>query len=165
MNAASRTFRVFVSSTFADISAERDALHRRVFPRLRRLCESRGFRFHAVDLRWGVAEEAGIDQQTMRVCAQEIARCQATELRPNFILLLGDRYGWRPLPWSIPEDDFEALSPGMSVHDLDLMRAWYRLDENALPRPLYLLQPRTGVWRDSGHWAPVEQRMQRALAR
>jgi hypothetical protein len=164
MIGAPRTFRVFVSSTFADMSAERDALQRRVFPRLRRLCESRGFRFHAVDLRWGIAEEAGIDQQTMRVCAQEIARCQDTDLRPNFMLLLGDRYGWRPLPWAIPEEDFKALSAWMSTHDLDLAREWYRRDENALPRPLYLLQPRIGVWRDRAQWAPVEHRMQQAFA-
>ena len=34
-----RTFRVFVSSTFEDVKAERDALQREVFPKLRKLCE------------------------------------------------------------------------------------------------------------------------------
>ena len=34
---ASRTFRVFVSSTFSDLKAERNALQERVFPRLRAL--------------------------------------------------------------------------------------------------------------------------------
>ena len=36
---ATRTFRVFVSSTFEDLRAEGDALQRDVFPRLRKLCE------------------------------------------------------------------------------------------------------------------------------
>ena len=33
-----RTLRIFVSSTFSDLKAERDALQRYVFPRLRELC-------------------------------------------------------------------------------------------------------------------------------
>jgi len=40
MPTATRTFRVFVSSTFEDLKAERDALQRDVFPRLRKLCEA-----------------------------------------------------------------------------------------------------------------------------
>ncbi len=53
-----QVFRIFVSSTFADLAAERDALHERVFPLLRDLCAGRGARFQAVDLRWGAGEEA-----------------------------------------------------------------------------------------------------------
>jgi hypothetical protein len=34
---SNRTFRVFISSTFSDLKAERNALHERVFPRLREL--------------------------------------------------------------------------------------------------------------------------------
>ncbi len=37
-----RVIRVFVSSTFRDMQAERDELVLRVFPQLRRLCEERG---------------------------------------------------------------------------------------------------------------------------
>ena len=33
------TFRVFVSSTFSDPKAERNALQERVFPELRKLCQ------------------------------------------------------------------------------------------------------------------------------
>lgn len=36
------TFRVFVSSTFSDLFAERNALQEHVFPRLRVLPEARG---------------------------------------------------------------------------------------------------------------------------
>jgi hypothetical protein len=52
-----RTFRVFVSSTFSDLKAERNALQERVFPRLRKLAAEHGSRFQAIDLRWGVSEE------------------------------------------------------------------------------------------------------------
>ena len=63
MAQASETFRIFVSSTFNDLKAERNALQERVFPKLRQLCLGRGARFQAIDLRWGVSEEATLDQQ------------------------------------------------------------------------------------------------------
>jgi len=68
MPIATRTFRVFVSSTFEDLKEERDALQCQVFPKLRRLCEAHGTRFQAIDLRLGVREEAALDQQTMEIC-------------------------------------------------------------------------------------------------
>jgi len=59
MPIACRTIRLFVCSTFSDLKAERDALQREVFPRLKQLCLSKGLRFQAIDLRWGVSEGAG----------------------------------------------------------------------------------------------------------
>jgi NACHT domain- and WD repeat-containing protein len=67
-----RTFRIFVSSTFSDLKQERDALQERVFPRLHELCRANRAIFQAIDLRWGVSEEASEDQQTMRICFSEI---------------------------------------------------------------------------------------------
>ena len=90
--------RLFVSSTFTDLRHERDALQRRVFPRLEALCAARGFQFQAIDLRWGVSTEASLDHRTMRVCLDELRRAREVSPRPNFLVLLGDRYGWRPLP-------------------------------------------------------------------
>jgi hypothetical protein len=82
MTQSSKTFRIFVSSTFTDLKEERNALQRYVFPRLRDLCMQHSCRFQAIDLRWGVSEEAGRDQQTMKICLEEIARCQETTVRP-----------------------------------------------------------------------------------
>ncbi len=53
--------RVFVSSTFSDLVAERNALAEKVWPELERYCRQRGFTFQAIDLRWGVPGEAGLD--------------------------------------------------------------------------------------------------------
>jgi hypothetical protein len=61
----SRTFRIFVSSTFSDLKAERNALQEKVFPRLRDLAMAHGGRFQVIDLRWGVSDEASLDQQAM----------------------------------------------------------------------------------------------------
>jgi len=135
------TFRVFVSSTFSDLIAERSALQRSVFPRLREYCQQKGARFQAIDLRWGVSEEAALDQQTMNICLQELKRCQKVSPRPNFIVLLGDRYGWRPLPPQIELKEFKALWTKVPKGQRRFLLKWYRRDNNADP-PEYCLQPR-----------------------
>jgi hypothetical protein len=63
MTQSSRTFRIFVSSTFSDLKVERNALQEKVFPRLRDFATSHGCRFQANDLRWGVSEEAALELQ------------------------------------------------------------------------------------------------------
>jgi WD40 repeat protein len=141
MNPISRTFRVFVSSTFSDLIVERNALQERVFPRLRELAMAHGCRFQAIDLRWGVSEEATLDQQTMKICLGEIERCQKTSPRPNFIVLLGNRYGWRPLPYEIPNDEYEKIISSIYGNDKLLLEQWYQRDDNADPG-VHVLQPR-----------------------
>ncbi len=141
---SSRTVRLFVSSTFSDLKAERNALQDEVFPRIKQLCLTKGFRFQAIDLRWGISEEAGRDNKTMRICLRELRRCQQDRPKPNFLILLGDRYGWRPLPEIIPAVLFEKLAAQLrSTHpgEARLFQQWYRLDENAVP-PVAELQPR-----------------------
>jgi len=140
----SRVFRVFVSSTFADLVEERNALQRHVWSELAKLCEKSGFRFQAIDLRWGVSEEAGLDQRTSRICLEELERCQETTPRPNFIILLGNRYGWRPLPDDIDAVEFAAIEKKATEFGLanrSLLREWYRLDENTV-LPVYYLRRR-----------------------
>jgi len=78
----SPTIRLFVSSTFSDLKAERDALQREVFPRLKQFCLSKGLRFQAIDLRWGISEEAGRDNRTLRICLRELRRCQQDRRKP-----------------------------------------------------------------------------------
>jgi hypothetical protein len=63
-----RTFRLFVRSTFQDLRAERNALHAHVFPRVRELCRRHSCRFQAIDLRWGVSEQAALP---LHVAAEE----------------------------------------------------------------------------------------------
>jgi hypothetical protein len=156
-------FRVFVSSTFTDLIAERNALHKLVFPRLRQYCQERGARFQAIDLRWGVREQAALDQQTMRICFEEIARCQRVTPRPNFIVLLGDRYGWCPLPYEIPAGEFEEILEQIrDPDDRTLLTAWYRRDDNAVP-PVYDLQPRMGQFKELTRWEPVERYLRLVL--
>src|SRR5438128_1270619 len=81
------TVRVFISSTFRDMQAERDHLVRFVFPRLREELLPRRIHLIDVDLRWGVTAE----QDALSVCREVIDEC-----RPRFLCILGGRYGWTP---------------------------------------------------------------------
>jgi WD40 repeat protein len=160
----SRIFRVFVSSTFSDLKAEREALQGHVFPKLRDLCFQHNCRFQAIDLRWGVSEEAALDQQTMNICLEELRRCQLTTPRPNFIILLGQRYGWRPSPSQIPAQEFQKLERRITdENDRRFLAQWYERDDNLVP-PQYRLKQRTGTYEKTGRWAHTERRLRYLLA-
>jgi WD40 repeat protein len=162
MAGAWRTIRVFISSTFTDMRAERRILQEKVFPDLKKYCEARGASFQAVDLRWGVNEESQREQKTMEICLTEIARCQRLSPRPNFIVLLGDRYGWQPVPNRIPTDEMEQFQAHFSDAEARLIGKWYREDTNAVP-PEYVLQPRGETYRDYDQWQPVEDSLRAIL--
>lgn len=138
-----RIFRLFVSSTFSDFIAEREALQKHVFPDLENYCAERGSRFQAVDLRWGITEEAQRDRETLQICLEEVRRCQELSPRPNFAILLGHRYGWEPLPERISEDHWERLVKQLeelgAAKDKTALEKAYRADTNAVP-PTYCLK-------------------------
>ena len=135
------TARLFVSSTFQDLVEERTALQEDALPRLRDLCRDRGVRLQVVDLRWGVTADVALDQRTMEVCLQEIERCQQASPWLNMLVLLGDRYGWRPLPAMLPATGAVQLWRAFSADEERRFARWYQLDENARP-PAYRLLPR-----------------------
>src|SRR4029077_1764625 len=110
---AGQTIRVFVSSTFRDMHAERDALNRVVFPELRRRCQARGAEFVGLDLRWGVTEDEIQRDGTLAICLQEIAQC-----RPFFVCLLGERFGSVYPPDEIPLKYWEAARQDAAVGPL-----------------------------------------------
>lgn len=145
--------RFFVSSTFADMEKERNLL-RSVFDELNKKYTTQGWQIESIDLRWGVTSEASLDNRTMRICLQELQRCKELSPKPNFILLLGERYGWIPLPEILPIDIGMELLEKANESERLLFNKWYLLDLNSLPKENYILQPRKGrykkykIWKD-----------------
>ena len=86
-----QTIRVFISSTFRDMHAERDHLVKVVFPKLRERLERYRIELIDIDLRWGITEAQANDGRVLELCLQQIDEC-----RPYFVGLLGQRYGWVP---------------------------------------------------------------------
>lgn len=100
--------RVFISSTFRDMQAERDELVKYTFPKLSSLCESRGVIWGEVDLRWGITDEEKAEGKVLPLCLEEIKNC-----RPYFIGILGERYGWMPDEIS---EDLITREPWLKEH-------------------------------------------------
>jgi hypothetical protein len=104
---------------------------------------------------------------------EEIKRCQETSLGIAFMAILGDKYGWRPLPPTITAKDLDALLVHIGQKDRQLVLEWYLRDDNAVPSS-YVLQPistqfpvraedkdnRNKAWAD---WGQVEKAIWNSL--
>jgi telomerase protein component 1 len=71
-----KTVRVFISSTFRDMHAERDWLVKRVFPALRERLEKHCVHLVDIDLRWGITEEEAQHDQVLDLCLQQTDECR-----------------------------------------------------------------------------------------
>lgn len=154
-----KTFRLFISSTFTDFEDEREVLHKKVFPKVEKHCAEQGCQFQPVDLRWGINNEAQFDQKTLEVCLEEVRACKHFPY-PNFLIMAGDRYGYVPLPYMIEESEFKKIfnyvkennkdisitykpeldsdkkfisqKDSRKTTHLDLLKEWYALDRNQI---------------------------------
>ncbi len=116
-----RTVRIFISSTFHDMHAERDHLVRVVFPELKERCRKRHVQLVDVDLRWGVTEEQAEGGGALDICLDEIDSC-----RPYFLGLLGHRYGYIP-----PDHE----------HSITAEEVYHGVLHKYLPRQIVNLRP------------------------
>ena len=87
-----KTVRIFSSSTFRDMHAERDHLVKIAFPALRESLLKDGIYLDDIDMRWGVTGEQAENDRVLDLYLQQIDEC-----RPFFLGILGERYGWVPL--------------------------------------------------------------------
>lgn len=157
MNNNSKTFRLFISSTFNDFQVEREALQTKVFPEIKEYCSSNGYTFQPIDLRWGVSNEAQLNQKALEMCIKEVQSCKRHEY-PNFLIMLGDRYGWIPLPNIIEQNEFEQIMQNLDTGDKDYLTSWYYEDANQIPIS-YILKQRADEYEEYDKWLKVESKL------
>jgi len=161
-----RTFRLFVSSTFSDFTQERKLLHTVVFPKIKEHCKGKKLVFQPIDLRWGVTDEASNDQKTLELCLDEV---QTSKLHPypNFLIMLGDRYGTVILPYAIEKKEFETIRDTIeNESDKTLLTTWYRLDVNQIPASYIIEQRKDANESHNGiddtireNWKPINNKL------
>lgn len=94
--------KIFVSSTFRDMQAERDLVQQYVLPYLRNEAKKYGENIDMLDLRWGVntseLESEEGSKKIISVCLEEIERSH-----PYMLIFMGERYGTMMPPEMIQE--------------------------------------------------------------
>ena len=157
-----KTFRLFISSTFSDFSVERRLLQEYVFPEIKKYCNESNLNFQPIDLRWGVSNEAQLDQKTLELCLEEVRESKINP-HPNFLIMAGDRYGWIPLPYLIERSEYEAIVTNIEKEeDKELLNIWYKLDENQIPAS-YILCERKNEFVEYLNWEKVENQLRDIL--
>lgn len=106
-----KNIKVFLSSTFRDMDAERDIIMNDVYPAVARQLAPHGIHIDFIDLRWGVStrsvSEAERENHVLRECIDSIQSA-----RPFFVGLLGNRYGWVP-----SQDSWDTIVGGMTDNE------------------------------------------------
>ncbi|RNA44129.1 NACHT and WD repeat domain-containing 2 [Brachionus plicatilis] len=145
-----KNVRIFLSSTFTDTNSERDYLIEKIYPKLKDYCRvNYDIDFQAVDMRWGIPSDAYEYHGTTELCLKEILNCKKVSVGPNFVTIIGQKYGLRPLPTKILSDEFEMIVSQIEPEDIlsihfepeanvvfkldDIVLACYRLDTNQVP--------------------------------
>lgn len=144
---SSKIVRIFTSSTFTDTTMERNTLMSKCYPKIKDYCrEKHGLEFQVVDMRWGVRDEATDDHMTTELCMREIKNCQRLSMGPNFVVFLGQKYGYRPIPTYILSSELALIREELATtgNDPILIDTWYRKDSNAVP-PISVLQPISSI--------------------
>lgn len=97
-------------------------------------------------MRWGVRDEATDDHMTTELCMKEIENCQRLSMGPNFVVFLGQKYGYRPIPTYILSSELQILRDDLVANGTDatLLDMWYKKDSNAVP-PISVLQPISSI--------------------
>ncbi|XP_056633882.1 NACHT and WD repeat domain-containing protein 2 [Diorhabda sublineata] len=144
---SSKIVRIFTSSTFTDTTMERNTLMAKCYPKIKDYCrEKHGLEFQVVDMRWGVRDEATDDHMTTELCMKEIQNCQRLSMGPNFVVFLGQKYGYRPIPTYILTSELQMIRDELAAtgHDPTPIDIWYKKDANAVP-PISVLQPISSI--------------------
>lgn len=136
-----RTVKVFLSSTFRDMHAERDHLVKVTFPAVRAALLPYRVDLTDIDLRWGITEEDARNEKTVGLCLDLVDDC-----RPFFLAFLGHRYGW--VPAAVPDDirrRFPVIDrfPNASVTEWEIRHAL--ADAPTAARALILLRSEEAV--------------------
>ncbi len=133
MNNTFRRASAFISSTFADMTNERNLMVYNVLPRVKKWAFDRGIIFDIIDLRWGINDEQAKDlHHTIKLCLQRVK-----DSDPIFICFLGERYGWIPPIEDFNQGMFDKSIAGyenLSATELEIAEALDGIFLDSLPK-------------------------------
>lgn len=60
---------------------------------------------------------------------------------------MGQKYGYRPLPTKILDNEFNMIVNILEESDANLLKLWYKLDANSVPN-VFVLQPVSSIYKN-----------------
>ncbi|XP_012940861.1 uncharacterized protein LOC101863359 [Aplysia californica] len=165
----SKVIKVFISSTFTDFVEERNAMAQNVYPKLRDYCRDKyGVDFQAVDMRWGISQEARNDHSVTDLCMAELEHCQDLSIGPNFAALVGQKYGYCPLPAAMERMVFEAITESLKGEGPEatptILDKCYLRDQNVTPSVYRLLEIDKCCEMMEDTWENIETELKEAIS-
>jgi hypothetical protein len=151
-----QSVRVFISSTFQDLSSERDLFARRGAPALEKRCRELGLDIVIVDLRWGISAQEARERQTLLRCLTAVESC-----KPFFVGILGQRYGW--LPPKEEKEEAAKVFPWLptegerSITELEILQALQLAGSAEITPFFYLIEPDETRPNDEGASDPMNK--------
>ena len=147
--------RVFISSTFLDMEAERNLLHQFVLPQLQRRAAERYISVEFIDLRWGLTAGKLRTDNEVRLCLDQIKRCDL------FLGILGERYGWVPDSRVLDNmsPDYSALldnCAGRSITEIEMRYGVLNSAENVRDRSFFYFRSPEGIEELGGSYVSEE---------
>jgi hypothetical protein len=110
--------KIFLSSTFRDLHAERDYLLTQVFPKLDFMLRRIGIRLHVIDLRGSEQEsrDEEYERKVFDMCLDEVDNC-----KPRMVGIIGANYGWVPFESGKSDEAMTTAASGIAArHGLSL---------------------------------------------
>jgi len=134
-----------------------------VYPYVKHYARKKGVDFSTSDIDWGIKSEPIEDHKARLLCRDEIQRCADESAGMSCVLLAGDKYGFRPFPVVIDQEEFELLKDRIDDEDPkagQLLDEWFPFDEND---NTYKLSPAQEAKDKGAEWAPIYEHIQIAL--
>jgi hypothetical protein len=153
--------RSYLSTTFTESANERNLFQEDVYPFIKEYARKMGVDFNNSDMRWGVTKETTDDHQANRLTLSEIERCRSESAGLTFVVLLGDKYGYRPFPTIIDAEEYEEMKAKVDDERPQFsktMEEWFKHDENS---GTFVLQSAAEV----PDWVDIEEKITKALRR
>lgn len=141
-----RTVRLFLSATVSDFQDERQKLATQIIPQLRMWCENRKIQLIEVDLQWSKESRISETGSSLEMSMRELQRCREENMRPFFLSLLSEMYGWVPPSKFLTKElrDRYGWVPGFSQNAMEIIYGSY-IDRN--PNALIFIRDPTCISR------------------
>jgi len=153
--------RVLFISTFIDFVKEREIFEEVIFPYIKKYAIKEGINIEYIVPGYGISETFYLKQSFIEDHIKSIKNT-IQKYQTFSISLLGQRYGWIPLPYQIDKLLFEDILYHNDIEKRSLLLEWYMLDSNTIPNS-YTLKPRVNQTINPDIWTPIEDKLREAI--